>query len=118
MARLESLLKDVESGNEQDFRRSLRRNYERLAQLFNGLISFGDGTNRDNIDGNWFDVTTPGAANTDFTVTHNLGRVPVGVLVMRKSAAVDIYTGSVAATTTQITLRATVASVNVKLFVL
>lgn len=86
-------------------------------KVINGHISFGDGTHTDNIDGVWSPVTAPVAPNTDFTVTHNLGRVPVGYLVMQKDRAVDIYTGSVAATKTQITLRATVASAVINLFI-
>lgn len=104
---------------------SLRNFIQMLKQVFvnfmlvlNGHIGFGDGTNRDNIDGNWINVTTPVAPNTDFTVNHNLQRIPVGYIPMEKDRAVDIYTGSVAATTTQLTLRATVASAVVRLFIL
>ena len=95
----------------------LRKTYEQLARVVNGLLSFGDGTSRDNIDGNWITVTTPGTPNTDFIVNHNLNRIPVGYIVMSKNAACDIYTGSVAATATQLTLRATVGAVLLKLFI-
>jgi len=91
--------------------------WQYVSKILNGLFSFGDGTNRDNIAGNWVNVTTPVAPNTDFAVNHNLGQLPVGYLVMQKSAACDVYTGSVAATKTQITLRATVGGVALRLFV-
>ena len=120
MARVPNTLDLVEVTEHPWFSRfamMLRRIYEQVSQAINGRISFGNGTTPDNIDGVWISVTTPGTANTDFTVTHNLGRVPVGYIVMRKSAAVDVYTGSVAATTTQLTLRATVISVDVVIFV-
>ncbi len=99
------------------FALALRTKYEQLARVVNGQINFGDGTNRDNVDGAWVSITTPVAPNTDFTVTHNLQRVPVGYWIMKKAAACDVYTGSVAATSTQLTLRATVGSVNLVLFV-
>jgi len=99
------------------FKGTLRRLYETLAKTVNGQISFGDGTHRENIDGNWVSVTTPGTANTDFTVNHALGRVPVGYIVVDKAAAVDVYTGSVGATKTQLTLRATVINVAIQLFI-
>jgi hypothetical protein len=95
----------------------LRKIYVNLASAFNGNIGFGDGTLTDNLNGAWASPVTPGAVNTDFTVTHNLGRIPVGYLVMSKSAACDVYTGSVGATKTQLTLRATVAGVTLKLFI-
>lgn len=96
---------------------TLRRMWTELARIINHHISFGDGIHADNIDGIWATVVTPGVINTNFTVTHNLQRVPVGYLVMSKTAAVDIYTGSVAATATQLTLKATVTGVTVNLFI-
>lgn len=95
----------------------LRKLYEQLARLVNGLLSFGNGIDRDNIAGAWVTVTTPVAPNTDFVVVHNLGTIPVGYWVMTKDRAVDIYTGSAAPTTTEITLRASVASAHVVLFI-
>jgi len=99
------------------FLQALLRAWNRLAVIINGRISFGDGTDPDNIDGAWVSVTTPGVANTDFTVTHNLNRIPVGYIIMSKNAACDIYTGSVAATATQLTLRGTVINIDVVLFI-
>jgi hypothetical protein len=89
-----------------------------LATVINGSVSFGNGVSSDNISGVWLNTTTPGTPNTNFTLNHNLGRLPVGYLVMTKSAACDVFTGSVAATKTQITLQASVAGVNLSLFVL
>jgi hypothetical protein len=97
----------------------LTKSWEQLAKLVNGQVSFGNGVTRDNIQGNWFIVTTPGTPNTDFVVNHNLGYIPVGVLVMGKGASVDVYNSpTTVGTPTQITLRATVASVVVRLFIL
>jgi hypothetical protein len=51
--------------------------YEWYAKL-NGRISLGSRPNSwsGHLDGEWIDVVVP-AANTDFPVTHNLGRVPM-----------------------------------------
>jgi len=95
----------------------LRSVYQNLVNVINGNLGFGDGTNADNINGVWINVVAPVAPNTDFTVTHNLGRLPVGYWPMQKDRACDVYTGSVAATTTQLTLRATAASAVLRLFV-
>lgn len=97
---------------------ALRKLWEQLARVINYHIGFGDGVNADNVDGVWVTAVTPGTPNTNFTVTHNLGRVPVGYIPMSKTAATDIYTGSVAATTTQLTLKATIAGVTVNLFII
>jgi hypothetical protein len=95
----------------------LRSVYQHLTDVVNGKLGFGDGTNHDNIDGSWINVVAPVAPNTDFVVNHNLTRLPVGYLVMSKDRACDVYTGSVGATKTQLTLRATVASAVLRLFV-
>lgn len=95
----------------------LRSLYQNLVGIVNGNVGFGDGTHPDNLAGAWINVTAPAVANTDFTVTHNLSRLPVGYWIMEKDRSVDVYTGSVAATKTQLTLRATVASAVLRLFV-
>src|SRR6266404_674654 len=99
------------------FVQMLKTVYQNFIQILNGNIGFGDGTNLDNINGSWINVVAPVGANTDFTVNHNLGRLPVGYLVMQKDRACDVYTGSVGATSTQLTLRATVASAILRLFI-
>src|SRR6267378_3312376 len=95
----------------------LKSIYQNLTLVINGSLGFGDGTNSDNISGSWINVVAPVAPNTDFTVNHNLNRLPVGYWVMQKDRACDVYTGSVAATKTALTLRATVASAVLRLFV-
>lgn len=101
------------------FQKMLRKLYEQLARVINGGVSFGDSANSlsDNIDGIWSSTTTAGVANTDFTVTHNLGRVPSGWIVAMQDKAASVYLGSVAATSTAITLRCSVATVAVRLFI-
>lgn len=96
----------------------LRKLYEQLARIVNGQLSFGDGLKPDNIAGVWVTVTTPSGVNTDFTVTHNLLYIPQGFLVISQTKAGIIYLGSVAATNKTITLRCSVASDIVKLFIL
>ena len=91
------------------FARMLLKVWQNAAFIWNGGISFGDGSKTDNIAGVWVSVTFA-APNVDQTVTHNLGRIPVGYIPMTKSATCDVYTGSVGATKTQITLRGTTTS--------
>jgi hypothetical protein len=101
----------------KDFVTMIRSVYQHLTDVINGKLGFGDGTNHDNIDGSWINVIAPAAPNTDFTVNHNLGRLPVGYWPLQKDRACDVYTGSIPATSTQLTLRATAASAVLRLFV-
>lgn len=95
----------------------VRKLYEQLARVVNGLISFGNGITRDNIDGEWASVANTRAANTDFTVTHNLLRPPIGFIVMTSTKGGVVYKGSLPWTNTTITLKDTVANDSILIFV-
>lgn len=93
------------------------KQYERMASEINGHIGFGDVLSSENMDGVWVEFLTSTDVDTDFVVTHNLGRVPVGYLIMTKNKACIVYNGSVAWTNTEMTLRATVADTMVRAFI-
>lgn len=110
----------------QNWWQSLQQTYQQVAKTINNNIEFGNPiSGAGNIKGQWGKVngsttiTTPGAANTDFTVTHNLGYPAVGVDVKTKNMAVDVYTSPSAnpSPSTQIILRASVASATITLFI-
>jgi hypothetical protein len=107
------------------FKRGVIKYLELMSRVIDGRLSFGNAAPAvdvpykdlsQNLDGVWVEHVTTGP-NTDMTITHSLGRIPQGYLVMSKSAACDLYTGSVVATTTQITLRATVSGVTLQIFI-
>jgi hypothetical protein len=94
--------------------RNIGRWVERNARVLARNVSFG--STMSNTDGdvnisNWKATgTTPGAANTNFTVTHNLGRVPITIAGQDTDNGGLIYRGSVAWTKTTVTLKCTTAS--------
>jgi hypothetical protein len=97
----------------------LKQQWIEHAKTINGNIEFGSPVGGPiNINGKWVTSTTPVTPNTDFVVTHNLGRIPVDHTPRTKNAAVDIYLSPTpnATPTTTIILRATVGSVNVTFF--
>lgn len=95
----------------------IQRMYQLLASVINGQLGFGDVGNPGNINGVWLSTVTPSPSGTNFTLVHGLGRVPSGYLVGSKSASCDVYTGTLLATKTQITLAATVVGVTLKIFI-
>ena len=54
--------------------------------------------------------TTPGVANTDFTINHSLGRIPITIVGQDTNNGGLVYRGSVPWTKTTVTLRCTTAS--------
>lgn len=88
---------------------------ERLARVLNKNVSFGATMNNTDDDRNldiWkFHGTSPGAANTDFTLQHSLGRIPITIVGQDTKDGSVIYRSPVTAwTKTSVTFRSTGAS--------
>lgn len=59
-----------------------------------GFLSFGtgaDSTQSGNLDGQWRHVTTPATPDTEFSVPHGLGRVPVDFFQAGGDKAARLY---------------------------
>lgn len=97
----------------KDIYKALRRN-----------ISYGGptqtGLQADNINGAFGTTANTGAADTEFSVTHNLNRVPVGFHVINQSKAGSFYGTPTLGThwsKTQIFLKCNVANVAATFFI-
>lgn len=84
------------------------------SRVLSGNVDFGDTmTNVEqgrNIKCSKAKGTTPGTANTDFTIAHSLGRVPITIAAQDTNNGGLLYRGSVAWTKTTVTLRCTAVS--------
>lgn len=96
----------------------LRSFISELAAAVNGNISFGDGTDTDNVFGQWVTVADTGAANTEFAVAHTLGAVPPGFILMVPPASGYVYKGSSSWTTSNVYLKCSAANQAITVFVL
>src|ERR1700734_1652432 len=88
-----------------------------------GNLSFGDiaaGQPTGNLKTILLQGTSPGTANTAFTLTHNLGKIPNGAILVQSNVAATLYGDATAQawTDTTITLLLSVASVNCTIWVL
>lgn len=94
--------------------RNLARWSERHARVLAGNINYGSTMSNADRDMNmncWkAKGTTPAIANTDFTIQHSLGRIPLTINGQDTNNGGVLYRGSVAWTKTAITLRCTTAS--------
>lgn len=86
-----------------------------------GNISFGrlgqNGLTPDNLDGAFGVVANTGLAGTDFTVMHNLNRIPIGYKVMRQNGFGIYKDGVTAWTKTQIFLQCNLPNLSVTFWV-
>lgn len=88
--------------------------------LSQGRVRFGtptDGYRGENISGE-FQVVTTGLADAEKTVSHTLGSIPIGYLVLKQDKAGSLYAGSTAWTSSNIYLKCSVATVTFTLFLL
>lgn len=71
----------------------------------------------DNIDGVLIKVPNSGTANTEFTIVHNLGRIPVGFDVKRINSASTVFDSGTAWTKTKMFLKCSGGNAIITLFV-
>jgi hypothetical protein len=106
-------MKPVKNLGLVDMPRSLRTTLEHNAKVLSN-ISFGTTTSNTDEEMNmqcWKSTgTSPAGPNTEFAVSHNLGRIPIGFMVASTNKAGHLYKSTTAWTATNIYLKADVAS--------
>jgi hypothetical protein len=94
--------------------KNLTRHSERLAKVLNGNVSFGATMSNAQEDQNlnvWKATgTSPATPNTNFTINHSLGRIPITIVGQDGNNGGVLYRGSVAWTKTTVSLKCTTAS--------
>lgn len=100
--------------------RSVDRDFINLFLSMQGRVRFGDGANAqgENIAGKFVTFTSNGVANTEDTIAHGLGAIPVGWIITKQDIAGILYSGSTAWDATNIYLKSSVASTTYQLFLL
>lgn len=96
-----------------------KRFVEDIFKLIKRNISFGTTVNGEdqNISGQMVEVLNTGLANATFTVTHNLGRIPLFYDVKYINVNGVVYDSGTAWTKTQIFLKCSIINAHVRLFI-
>ncbi len=104
--------------------RGLDLEIQKLYTALNGRLRFGDGADGErgeNIAGEFQVFTSNAVANTEDTIAHLVGAIPIGYIVCGQDKAGSLYqlsgTGT-AWTATNIYLKCSVASVQFRLFLI
>lgn len=95
-----------------------------IINCLQGRVRFGtgtDGQDGENIAGQFQQYTSNAVANTEDTIAHTLGSIPVGYIVLWQSKAGSFYQGPTTGTawsSSNIYLKCSVASVTALLFLI
>lgn len=99
----------------------IEQDINRIIECLKGRVRFGTGTDGDrgeNIAGEFQVIADTGSANTQFSVTHTLGAVPVGYIILKNSKSGVIYDGTDAWTSTTIYLKCSAANAAITIFLI
>ena len=90
---------------------------QKIVEAFQGRLTFldtsntaGDGRHSENLDGEFQVFTTNAVADTEETIAHGLGRLPVGFIVINLDKGANLYDGGTTWTSTTLYLKSDTAS--------
>jgi len=108
------IITDVpESKFDKSLLHSLSRFILDLASVINGGLKIPD-----NISSDIVAVADTGLANTEFTVTHTLKRVPQGFIIINNDKAGVVYNSTTVWTTTAIYLKCNTANCSISVLLI
>lgn len=102
--------------NMRPFDKDLCRELDGAQKSLDAILNLGIRF-EDNVDCRIVSFTSNGVANTEDSVAHTLGKVPVGYITVSVDKASIIYAGGTAWTTTAIYLKNSAATVACKIIV-
>ena len=104
-----------------DFLGNIDMDLKSLFLALQGRVRFGsgvDGDSGENISGEFQVISDTGIANAEFSVSHTLGSIPVGYLVLKINNAGVVYDSGTVWTKTNAYFKSSAANSNVTLFLL
>lgn len=107
--------------NIEEYIPQLEVDLENIFLAMKGRIRFGtgvDGARGENISGEFQIYTSNGSADTEDTITHTLGSVPIGFIVINTNKGGVTYDGGTAWTATSIFLKNSTTSATTTIFIL
>lgn len=104
-----------------EYKDLLDKDVEALTLALQGRLRFGgggDGDRGENISGEFQVYTSNAVADTEDTIAHTLGSVPIGYIVIKQNKASSVYEGGTSWTSTNIYLKQSNTSVTTTIFLL
>ena len=100
---------------------SLVNDIKKIIDCLSGRVRFGtgtDGARGENIAGEFQVIADTGNINTEFTVTHTVGAVPIGFLMINSDKGGVVYDSGTAWTSTNIYLKCSAANAAITIFLI
>jgi len=104
----------------KDFPDEIYQLLRNIVFMLNGNISLGNGDNQSqsgNVLGKYIVVTTPAAANTDFTIYHGLGYIPKNFIATSGLTGTLYLSPAIAADSKTLTLRSGAVSTELRIWI-
>lgn len=101
--------------------RDVNQDFNNLFLGMQGRMRFGtgvDGARGENISGEFQVFTSNASADTEDTIAHTLGSVPIGFIIINRDKGGVVYDSGTAWTSTNIFLKTTTTSTLVTIFLL
>lgn len=106
------ILPKPENQKEQDLYQALQDIFTQVIKILDRGVTFSE-----NVDCRIVSYTSNGSANTEDTVAHTLGKVPIGYIVVGLDKASIVYNGTTSWTATNIYLKNSLSTVAVNIIV-
>ena len=106
--------------NLKDYPIKVEADLTNIFSIFQGRVRFGDGSNgsSENMSGEFRVFTSSASPTASNAITHTLGSIPIGWIVVKQDNNAVLYTNSITATNTTITLVSSATSTNFTVFLL
>lgn len=108
--------------NPEKWARDVNSDLDNIFLVLSGRVRFGPNNNvinmGDNIQGQFLTYTTNATPNTEDTIPHNLGSIPIGYIVVKQNKAGSIYDSGTAWNLNNLYLKSNTASILVTLFLM
>lgn len=111
-----------DNSDPESWARDVNSDLDTIFLCLSGRVRFGPNNTTvnkgENILGQFVTYTTNSSSNTEDTVSHNLGSVPVGYIVVRQNKAGSVYDSGTTWTSGNLYLKCSATSMVVTLFLL
>jgi hypothetical protein len=111
----------IPKGNQEDFNKNINTDLKNVMLFSEGRVRFGnavDGARGENISGEFHIFTSVKTNTAETVISHTLGSIPTGYLVINQNNSGSLYTSGTGWTISNIYIRSTTTNTQYTIFIL